>query len=80
MGNSPKSAWVVLVRQDEFKEARKKLGLTQAQLAKILDRNPSTIRRYEMSGNQSSKSEVDPTVSRAMQWLLGGFRPPEWPE
>lgn len=63
----------------EFKAARKSLGLTQAQLAALLGRDPSTIRRYEMAGNQSTKTTIDPTVQNVMHWFLEGFRPPNWP-
>jgi transcriptional regulator with XRE-family HTH domain len=71
---------VAILNPDEFKKARKLLGLTQGELAIVLNRDPSTIRRYEMNSDQSTKTRVDPTVARAINWMVAGFRPPEWPK
>lgn len=65
---------------DQFKEARRKLGLTQSQLAAILDTNPSTIRRWEMRDARSTSRPPNPIAARVMRWMLDGFRPPEFPE
>lgn len=64
----------------EFKEARRKLGLTQGQLAAILDTAPQTIRKWEMNETRSTARSVNPIAARAMQWMLNGYRPPEWPK
>ena len=61
----------------EFKEARRKLGLSQAQLAKVIDTDPRTIRRWE--GEGKSARDPNPVACQAMRWFLDGFRPPEWP-
>ncbi len=64
----------------EFKEARIRLGLSQAQLGAILDTNPTTIRKWEASDDRSTSRNPNPVASQVMRWLLDGFRPPEWPE
>ncbi|WP_420415146.1 helix-turn-helix domain-containing protein [Roseibium sp.] len=63
----------------EFKAARKKLGLTQPQLARILAVNLTTVQRFEMSPDKPSASKVNPTAARVMDWMLAGYRPPEFP-
>lgn len=63
----------------EFKEARQKLGLTQSQLAQILDTAPQTIRKWEMSQDRSTARSVNPVAARVMEWMLEGFRPPGFP-
>ena len=63
----------------EFKQARRKLGLTQAQLGVILDTAPQTIRKWEMDETCSTARSVNPVAARVMQWMLDGFRPPEFP-
>ncbi|MEM9050285.1 MAG: helix-turn-helix transcriptional regulator [Pseudomonadota bacterium] len=64
---------------EQFKEARRKLGLTQAQLGTILDTSPTTIRKWEMSEDKSTARGPNPVACQAMRWMLGGYRPPEWP-
>lgn len=64
---------------EEFKAARRALGLTQSQLARILGITPQTLRKYEMPPTRSTHRSVHPTVARAVNWLCDGFRPPEWP-
>ncbi|MEL6362312.1 MAG: helix-turn-helix transcriptional regulator [Pseudomonadota bacterium] len=64
---------------EQFKEARRKLGLTQAQLGTILDTSPTTIRKWEMPEHKSTARGPNPVACQAMRWMLGGFRPPEWP-
>lgn len=63
----------------EFKGARRKLGLTQAQLGVILDTLPQTIRKWEMDEDRSTARSVNPIAARVMQWMLAGYRPPQWP-
>lgn len=64
---------------DEFKAARRKLGLTQAQLGRILDTAPQTIRKWEMPETRSTARGPNPVACQVMRWMLDGFRPPEWP-
>ena len=63
----------------EFKEARRRLGLTQAELAEILGTNDTTIRKWEAPAGASTSRPPNPIACRAVGWLLAGFRPPEWP-
>lgn len=64
----------------EFKDARNRLGLTQAQLGAILDTDPSTIRRWEMPPGNSTARPPNPVAAQVMRWMLAGFRPPGWPK
>ena len=63
----------------EFKEARYELGLSQSQLGKILDTNPTTIRKWEAEPERSTARAPNPVACQVMRWMLSGFRPPEWP-
>lgn len=64
---------------NQFKEARRRLGLTQSQLGVILDTLPQTIRKWEMGEDCKTARSVNPIAARVMQWMLDGYRPPEWP-
>lgn len=64
----------------EFKEARRKLGLSQNQLGEILDTNPATIRKWEAEEDRATSRAPNPVASQAMRWFLSGFRPPGWPQ
>lgn len=63
----------------EFKSARRKLGLSSSQLGHILNTAPQTIRKWEMGEDCSTARSVNPIAARVMQWMLDGYRPPEWP-
>ena len=65
---------------EDFKAARRKLGLTQSELGRVLDTAPQTIRKWEMPDDRSTARGVNPVAARVMGWLLAGFRPPEWPQ
>lgn len=65
---------------DEFKAARRKLGLTQSQLGEILDTSPQTIRKWEMPDSASTRRSVNPVAAKVMQWMLAPGRPSEWPK
>lgn len=65
---------------DEFKAARRQLGLTQAELGRILDTAPQTIRKWEMPPENNTARGPNPVACQVMRWLLAGFRPPEWPK
>ena len=64
---------------NQFKEARYELGLSQSQLGKILDTNPTTIRKWEADSERSTARSPNPVACQVMRWMLAGFRPPEWP-
>lgn len=68
-----------MMTPNEFKEARRNLGLTQGQLGAILDTAPQTIRKWEMDETRSTARSVNPIAARVMRWMLAGYRPPEFP-
>lgn len=61
---------------EEFKEARRLLGLSASQLGDILATDARTIRRWESEGDPRP---VNPIAARVVRWMLDGYRPPEWP-
>lgn len=61
----------------EFKAARHKLGLSASQLGLILDTDPRTVRRWE---DESGTRPPNPIACRVLEWMLGGYRPPEFPK
>lgn len=63
---------------DEFKEARRKLGLSLSELGEILNTDPRTIRKWEALHGNSARNP-NPVAAQVMRWMLDGFRPPEWP-
>ena len=64
---------------EEFKAAREKLGLSLRQTAHILGVGQPTVTKWEMPPEAKSRAKPNPTAVRVMQWMLEGFRPPEWP-
>lgn len=62
---------------DEFRAGRIALGLTHKQLAAILDRDITTVQRWQADGDYARKP--DPTAARVLRWMMDGYRPPEWP-
>ena len=61
----------------QFKQARRKLGLSATQLGHILNSDPRTVRRWE---SESDTRPVNPIAMQVMQWMLDGYRPPQWPD
>lgn len=47
----------------DFKAARRRLGLTQTQLGAILDTAPQTIRKWEMDEARSTARSVNPVAA-----------------
>ena len=61
---------------DDFKGARQKLGLDQAQAARVLGYGaPQRISEIE-----SGKRSPSDAVVRLMRAYLAGYRPNDWPE
>lgn len=60
----------------EFKQARNTLGLSALQMATILNVDPRTIRKWEHEDGTRPPNAV---AVRVVEWLLCGWRPPEWP-
>ena len=61
----------------QFNEARSKLLLTQSQLGRILNVNARTVRKWEAD---DGTRPPNPIACRVVEWMLAGYRPPEWPE
>ena len=59
----------------QFKLARQSLGLSAARLGRILNSDPRTVRRWE---SDDDPRPVNPIAARVVQWMLDGWRPPEW--
>ena len=65
---------------NQFRAAREALGLTQVELAKILDVTPRAIAHWEADPERVTTARKPyPTAVKVMKWMLGGFRPPEFP-
>lgn len=63
----------------ELKEARRALGLTQAQMARMLDTDSRSVRRLESHPDSLQHRTPAPRMMRLIQAYLAGFRPPDWP-
>lgn len=64
----------------EIKQARETLGLTQAQLGRLLDTDGQTIRRMEMAEDAATSRKPAPRMVRLVRAYLDGYRPADWPE
>jgi DNA-binding transcriptional regulator YiaG len=64
---------------EQFKAGRKSLGLSVTQLAHILNTAPDTVRKWELPDYRSTARGISPVAQRVMQWMMTGYRPPEWP-
>lgn len=64
----------------EFKQARRELGLTQSQLARLLDSDESAIRKTESRPDASQHRAPAPRMVRLMRAYLAGYRPDDWPD
>lgn len=59
----------------DAKHIRMYLGLTQSQMAKMLDTDLRTYQRYEAK-ERPAPSRMD----RLMDAYVGGYRPDDWPK
>lgn len=57
----------------EFRRHRLRLGLTQTQLAFVLDVSDRAVRHWEFD------RQPDSIAVRVVGWLLAGWYPPDWP-
>ena len=65
---------------EQIKEARRVLGLTQSQLAALLDTDGQSVRRMEMNPDASTSRKPAPRMVRLIQAYLSGYRPIDWPK
>lgn len=63
----------------QIKAARKALGLSSAQLGKMLDTDGQTIRRMESSPKANTFRKPAPRMVRLITAYLSGYRPSDWP-
>ncbi|MBY3434840.1 helix-turn-helix transcriptional regulator [Rhizobium laguerreae] len=61
---------------NQFRKARASLGLSAAQIASILNVDPRTIRKWE---SDDGTRPPNPIAVRVVEWMIGGYRPPQWP-
>jgi DNA-binding transcriptional regulator YiaG len=62
-----------------IKEARQSLGLSVADLARMLDTDPQTVRRMEQREDASTFRKPAPRMVRLITAYLDGYRPTDWP-
>ena len=65
---------------EQFKSARRALGYSQKALAAewgMGNNAGRTVRRWESEGDARP---VNPIAMRVVQWMLDGYRPPQWPD
>jgi DNA-binding transcriptional regulator YiaG len=60
----------------QFKAARRKLGLSASQLGHVLNTDPRTVRKWEQ---EDGTRPPNPIACRVVEWMLDGYRPPEFP-
>lgn len=60
-------------------EARRKLGLTQIQLADMLGIGLRQVKRLEGDAPANS-GLIQPYAARLLQAYLDGYRPADWPD
>lgn len=64
---------------DEIRRARVQLGLTQAQMAQMLDTDAQSVRRWEMAPDATTHRKVPVRAMRLVRAYLSGYRPEDWP-
>lgn len=63
----------------EIRRAREELGLTQAQLAAMLETDAQTVRRMELAPDKSTHRAPAGRMVRLLRAYLSGYRPDDWP-
>ena len=63
----------------QIRAARLRLGLTQAQMAGLLETAPRHYRSFESDPATSTHREPPPRAVQLIQAYLDGFRPDAWP-
>lgn len=65
------------MKSEEFYQAKKTLNLTFAEISQIMGTDCRTVAAWASS---KETRQVNPIAARVMQWMLDGYRPPEWPK
>ena len=63
----------------EIRAARLALGLTPAEIAKLLDVGTQTVTRMESTPDRSKHREPAVRMVRLIRAYLDGHRPADWP-
>lgn len=63
----------------EIRAARKSLGLTQAQLAALLETDPRQLRAMESAPDTATHRKPPPRAVRLIRAYLAGWTPEDWP-
>ncbi len=64
---------------EDIRQARHALGLSVADLARMLETDAQTVRRMEMAPDRSTHRQPASRMVRLMQAYLDGYRPKDWP-
>jgi len=62
-----------------IRKARKILGLSQIELAMLLETDAQSVSRWEMSPDMITARKPPVRAVRLIQAYLDGFRPDDWP-
>lgn len=65
---------------DELESARRRLGLSVADMARMLETDPQTWRRMTMSATASTFRRPAARMERLIRAYLSGYRPGDWPD
>ncbi|WP_421878353.1 hypothetical protein [Pacificispira sp.] len=65
---------------DDIRQARHALCLSVAQMATLLETDPQTVRRMEMSSDRATARAPAARMVRLLRAYLDGWRPADWPE
>lgn len=63
----------------ELKQDRQLLGLSVADLARLLDTDSQTVRRMEQSEDAKTFRRPAPRMVRLIAAYVSGYRPDDWP-
>jgi len=64
----------------EIKQARNMLGLSVSHFATMLETDPQTVRRMEMSPDKSTARKPAVRMCRLINAYIEDYRPKDWPE
>lgn len=64
---------------DDIKSARKQLGLSIAEFARVLETDAQTVRRMEFPEGASTYRKPAVRMTQCIDAYLKGYRPPNWP-
>lgn len=64
----------------EIASARQALNVSIGELAKMLDSDAQSVRRWLMNETASTRRDMPPRAERLLRAYLAGYRPDDWPE